>query len=482
MNLNICCWNCNGLSDDKFIFLRKLSNDLDIIVLCETWLKPDFNFTFVLPNFVYFASSRRKLNPKAKRGAGGVLVYIRKDWAHLVKLERMGGDVDDRIWIKISAGHMGTLFFGAWYIPPKGTTGLYNSHLYWEVLTEEIAGFRMQGSVMVVGDLNARTGNLPISGGRVSQDRMINDYGKILLEVCAEHDLVILNGLVDSNHSSKFTCVTPRGASVVDYAILDKDASNCVTKFSIGSPTTISDHATLNVTLCLRSDPCKVTLNKSKALLADIILKNGLKGKEMSKEVRYRWNEEKKETWVNFLDGSEWLLILEKIHKCPDINEKLFLFQQNLLDTAIECGCVVSRHVNQKNGKQRPMPKYGVWFDGDCREAKRSFRKAVRKWKQNPRSQLLTDMMERKRNFKYLCKKKKSMRDVFVQQKLHELHKHSGRDFWKIVNGGDRSRTAVPDNISMDAWYQYFKSLHQTDVLDTHSLQIQRSTHARCDI
>ena len=47
------------------------------------------------------------------------------------------------------------------YIPPKGTTGILNTHTKWNLLTEEISNFSDKGNVLLFGDFNARISNKP---------------------------------------------------------------------------------------------------------------------------------------------------------------------------------------------------------------------------------------------------------------------------------------------------------------------------------
>ena len=105
----------------------------------------------------------------------------------------------------------------------------------------------------VFGDLNARTGSenatetnyddetfnifapkdesgLDKSTMRVSKDKEINEFGKYLLNVCAQFNLTIMNGTL-GDECGKFTYIATSGCSVIDYCIMttssDADFTAC---------------------------------------------------------------------------------------------------------------------------------------------------------------------------------------------------------------------------------------------------------------
>ena len=59
-----------------------------------------------------------------------------------------------------------------------------------------------------------------------------NSHGKSLVEFLVDYDLCMLNGRFAPS-SNKFTCVSTKGASVVDYVIIPIRDLHRITKFSI---------------------------------------------------------------------------------------------------------------------------------------------------------------------------------------------------------------------------------------------------------
>ena len=88
----------------------------------------------------------------------------------------------------------------------------------------------MQGQVRS----NAREAALPAGGlidervgsdsedtrfRRTSKDVTVNEFGRYLLCVCQQFDLIILNGLMPGDEDGKFTYMAHNGSSTIDYFI-----------------------------------------------------------------------------------------------------------------------------------------------------------------------------------------------------------------------------------------------------------------------
>ena len=53
---------------------------------------------------------------------------------------------------------------------------------------------------------------------QVSEDKVVNSYGRELLDLCIASQLRIANGCIGpDNEKGSFTCFTPRGNNLVDY-------------------------------------------------------------------------------------------------------------------------------------------------------------------------------------------------------------------------------------------------------------------------
>ena len=113
--------------------------------------------------------------------------------------------------------------------------------------------------IIIFGDLNARTGNanareaaLPAGGlidesvdsdsedtrfRRTSKDVTVNEFGRYLLCVCQQFDLIILNGLMPGDEDGQFTYTAHNGSSTIDYFIMSRSLVHMVSHLNVVSRT-----------------------------------------------------------------------------------------------------------------------------------------------------------------------------------------------------------------------------------------------------
>ena len=157
--------------------------------------------------------------------------------------------------------------------PPKQFNFIENRQLLsFETLQSKCANYERKGWVLLCGDFNARTNDvndyiendelddyLPIGDTylpdqqidkRLTKDKYpINANGTSFIEFCKSSGYRIMNGRVDKNNSSNFTCCANRGNIVVDYALLREENFSMVDKMSVGELCELSDHSPIEISI-----------------------------------------------------------------------------------------------------------------------------------------------------------------------------------------------------------------------------------------
>ncbi|KAL7287490.1 hypothetical protein TKK_0018324 [Trichogramma kaykai] len=186
-----------------------------------------------------FAARREK---KKGRASGGILVGIRKEWIGGKECEAR--EVSTGV-VKVSIGEEMQVY------------AIYNQGNLREVLEyfekqEEV----VKGKVMIGGDFNIRIGEGENIGfkeseerKRHSKDKKVSNEGKFVLEVVGRKGWNILNGNAGRDEEGEYTYTGGRGASVIDYVIVNEEAWWDLADFAIGERTE-SDHQSLEVVLC----------------------------------------------------------------------------------------------------------------------------------------------------------------------------------------------------------------------------------------
>ncbi|KAG1932341.1 kinesin-like protein KIF13A [Pimephales promelas] len=142
----------------------------------------------------------------------------------------------------VVAGTDEDMYLCATYIPPYESP-YYNEDIF-PTLQSEIVYFQSVGSVLLMGDLNARMGKEAdyitsdgdkyinnshiyqrkhFTKARQNYDNTINRHGKQVLQLCKSLGLYIVNGRTKGDSLGRFTYCSSLGSSTVDYAITDVD-------------------------------------------------------------------------------------------------------------------------------------------------------------------------------------------------------------------------------------------------------------------
>lgn len=159
--LSVSAWNINGLKstllDQKlehadFLIAMK---QMDFFAVCETWTRErDFN----VPNFRCFVEPATKLRGiKCGRNSGGISLFYKECYANVVTFVK---SYQHYVCCKIAQGTFNLtkdLFICAVYIPPENSP--YFSQNMLEDLERDILSFTSHGHIIILGDLNARTGD-----------------------------------------------------------------------------------------------------------------------------------------------------------------------------------------------------------------------------------------------------------------------------------------------------------------------------------
>jgi hypothetical protein len=283
--------NINTLNQEKLLLARALY-DADIFCYVETRQSESKMQDLVLEGYESFSKSRNPHSLGANRIYGGVAAYIRRAISQGVK--PVNSDITDVLWLQFSSKFFNLdrdIFLGIIYLPP------YQSPWYNQIgsdifdeLSQEIQKLARQGAILLAGDFNAKTRNetglfpppiidpyepfIPIVKSetnftRVSKDtNPIDTFGRSLLDLCSNLNLIILNGGFGSDKNvGNFTFQRKlyTGAvqeSVIDYMIASLDILPSISDFEIlPHPEKISDHHSLILELGIGLDtskPCQM--------------------------------------------------------------------------------------------------------------------------------------------------------------------------------------------------------------------------------
>ena len=267
--INILSFNVEGLKpklgDPNFKdFIQKY----DVVIFTETWKANTSKIN--IEGYCNYSQIRPKYK-NAIRHSGGITVLTKDIIRPGIKLVE---NTKGFLWFKLDKNFFQTendIFLCGAYIPPKNTTkNILAKTDYFGNFEKAILKYKEKGNILVLGDLNTRTGSqgqsqhnidnhlqhllpeadkLPSDLDRCSYDGKINASGRTLLKICNKHNLRIYNGQTSGDRLGNYTCFNYEGASAVDYLIVEETIYEKILNFRVLPPTFDSKHSPIVATL-----------------------------------------------------------------------------------------------------------------------------------------------------------------------------------------------------------------------------------------
>ena len=480
--LKIGYWNIDGLkrisdgtikTDD--VEVRQCIEKHDIFCLSE--VKCSESAIPSIPGYSTFKLCRG-INKKINRYFGGLVIYYRCELRPGLKF--LPNKTSDYVWLKLCKNFMHIekdLYMCCVYIPPENSSyyKALNINLL-ELIEEETSVYSHQGSVLLMGDMNARTNTSldfiendtelgteedmfykvdTVKLKRYSQDkRPVSNRGKQLLDFCKAQRLRILNGRMLGDSGGWFTCHEYQGSSVVDYMITNEENLCSIPYFEVGDyHGFISDH-------CYISSALRCNLHFPKKVYKLV------KENRMFPQ-KYVWKESSISEFQAALNDH---IVQEKIKRFESrefefsdagINEML----ENLNEVYISAADISLKRskITFKNKKIRKDKK---WFTKDLHSLRKSvsdLSMQLQKWPNDPQIRgnffrtLKTYNKERKRKCRAF---KREMLD-----RLDEFRDSNPNAYWKLLKQLKESEKNTNEvDIDLDEWKMYFKALNTQQI------------------
>ena len=308
----------------------------------------------------------------------------------------------------------------------------------------DIEKIGMKGSILILGDLNARTStysdfvNLDID--KLCDDPLNNSNenfvnqrnsedskkpckrGRELLNLCRELDISILNGRTLGDIFGKITCFRSNGCSVVDYGICSNDFHDQISEFKVGKLLPwISDHCAISVSIHAHK-------------LSDLTEQKGSILSEMPP--RYKWDETCEEKVVNLCKTKQFETKLQEFltPKNNSANSFNLLVQDICKKSKLKIVKTVSKKHNDK-----------IWYDNDCKNAKKELNNLGKKLRCSPHNpELRKSFLKNKKDYKSLISLSKRKFENAELSKMSSNIKNSG-NLWNTFKKfrGDKSSNLV---------------------------------------
>ena len=494
---NFVSFNVEGLNGKiNYSDLLCLIKDHDFICLSETFLTESIDLG-CLVDYVPFFSPAVKLS-KRGRPSGGILCMMKSKYCRYVK--QLPWDVGNILVFVVDKSLFNLdkdILVLCAYLHPEGsdfydTVDANGISLMESCLVKFVTDYDVY--VIITGDLNSRTSDIssesamfkddintndvssgPTNVGRDSQDKNLNRFGKLLLNMCTAFDLKILNGSCHGDLEGCYTFVCKSGCSVVDYFIMSSELAN----YFAGSiklnvlQSDITKHlpVSLEITVCDNSN-CKIEH-----------IQEDMDNRDMFTE-KYVWNEDYMDTYIYNIDKSnfegklQFAIDMLSVTDLPlnilsaNITKALETFNNIIREAST---CMKKRSKNTEKITQK-------WFDIECKQLRCLVRKKYRIFQSSlSRSKrynlsdadhikaVRDDYCNTRKEYKRLLNKKKKEFNNSVIKDL-VLTIGNQQEFWNRIRNIMPKRRNVHSSIPKETWFRHFSSLLDREIITENAL------------
>ena len=448
---------------------------------------PDFSSATSAAHFICLQETKRPIKISGYRcfnsnrtnsKSGGVCIAVKNELAHWISL--VDCNHPDVVILRAKKDLLGkeTILISAYDSPEASSykkSGKGQEDSVTDTISDILADSNHDGSVILLGDFNARMGNnvgnehqamqsnihlepenplshidcprLATLPERSCEDKKENSKGKKFLEFVRTNGLVIANGRTIGDILGAPTCVRPNGVSTVDYCCTDIDLFERLHSFSVDKLYPISDHRPLRMTL----DPFLPHTTQSHRREMEFT----------SAPAGFVWEATDNKSSTQFLMNQMEESVQTRLHELlrMPLDDKSNIQDLNNMTTELLQNLAISTL------KQRKLKKKGKpWYDKECSRAKTSLDNASAKLSEDCHNVPANDAYHAsKRSYRNLTRRKKNRHQWRLNNKIS--HYDTRQLNWsglKRLKAGTSDSSINFDVEDLHIFYNFFKGLYDS--------------------
>ena len=490
LGLNVCGQR-SKLSNAYFDEYAKY---YDILCLSETKISNDTNIDLsdTLLNDYFCYTKEKTIDSHQYGGVHGICMLIKNS---IAKYSKKITNVQSPyvLWVQFDEKAFGlSCVIGSVYFPTEN--GDHKDKDLYDKILNDIS--HMKGKlglpVCLIGDMNSRTGNLDdllyfereifdnseldnevmqdildinfnffhnnsiINENRVNTDKIINENGKGLINLCQRTNVIIINGRTGSDRNKgDLTFRSKNGSSTIDYCITSPDFIPHIQNFHVDI---------LDTNLSDKHSPIILTLNTK-------LNQNNLSQDVPSHEtdisyehIHSKWNAEKLPEFQANFDQNK-IIDLSQTLDSINLSNLTLSDLDNVVKETVEVSITAGINTNLSKkitniGPKKSKKPNQPWFDKECYLKRKHFiqlkRRILRKKTKSPTDdQALKDAAKL---YKHFIKTKVNQFNKNLHDKLRKLKNKKPKEYWNILNP---KKKKVDNSIDINSLFNHFKTLNE---------------------
>ena len=491
--LKVGSWNINGVFKRLNGFrYNKLQNEYCVRLLqshhifgiIETHHLANEIHELHVSGYNCFNTCRPKSMQISSKVSGGLAVYVRDDIRRGVQKLSKGGS--ENICLKLNKEFFSTIndiYLVFSYCGPSNSQVIRRARLdVYDDLSQLLSEWANMGDLLVTGDFNTRVGQMfdyiteecnqfiptPPStvyeidtiatSPRHSMDMTVNASGHKLIELCKTVPLRILNGRKLGDNLGNYTCYTPNGQSVVDYALCSPSLFHNIPAFSIGSIIPVlSDHTPVSFNVKVRACGQIDTQLAELSPLPD----------------KVTWDKQLADRFTILLQAPAVKDIMTGVTSQgvtatqTGVDATAKLFSDILIGTATTAQMSVKKGIKPKQrvGLSFVKVKPPKWHDSTCEQQFNLIKQLSSLLHKSPKDPWVRGRLTiESKHYKDLLKKQQSKFVNKIFDELESIENHDPRGYFELIKmmksgSFDKTKQRSTDSINPSEWLRHFKDL-----------------------
>ena len=441
----------------------------DILNKCDIFCLQETRKDIKIPNYVCYNRLRNNSS------GGGVCIGVKRSLAQgISKIDTL--NKNDVLAIRLNKNFFkikhDIILFNS-YIPPSNSSYLKKQDDPFESLNTLLERVDDSCKIILCGDFNARSGgiedrllcdNIPgvdslednsldsLLNDRNCMDINHNSHGSNLIDLTVENNLSILNGRISGDIFGEFTYINYSGASVIDYFAVSHSLLRSTNYLKINDLNNFSDH---------------------KPLIASFsIIENYPQTNETlvfnESPLSFKWDDNSAKAFTDAQLDEDVQTTLKSLEDIPPTsNMNVLTLNKNFIDLIQKVSTI------SLNRKRRPPPwnNKNIWFDDECRAAKRKVNKGYRNFNKYPDSMTIkSELFDLKRHYNKLLnyKKRQFMMNLNKNIEGQDSKNINWKKFKKLK--GQTNESLGFDDYDLKNFFIFFKKLYH----DNQPLSVER--------
>ena len=278
-------------------------------------------------------------------------------------------------------------------------------------------------------DLNSTKCNDVICKTRVNSDTIVNNYGRLHIDLCKVTNMKIINGRIGSDgDKGDLTFNGPTGKSTIDYCIASHDLFPHIQDFSVDIPDqSLSDaHSPIILTL-------KNKLNNE--YVDEITVESDIK----YDKINSIWCDNKKSDFQSNFDQDK----IDELRQLLITFETIGTNQTELDNTVKEISSIsttsgintgISKQAKNSRNNQKTNKVNKPWFDQECLEKIRQFKRIKERLRKSRSYSDREALKTEYKLYKNVINRKRNIYNKNLHKELRNLKSSKPKEYWNLLN------------------------------------------------